>query len=181
MIAESTYRNLIASYSGQDIVTNIEEELIPLWCDAYYTDNPKAEVVQVDLDEASSSFSYLFDIELERVLVAFGVPIYSKHKRDASRMAGHPLANAGKFHRGHLMAHSIGGGTDINLVPQLGSLNIGAFRVLERLVRDMAKQSLRSFYFVRPLYGDRSQMPNRFEQCVILPSKALLYSLHNNA
>jgi DNA/RNA endonuclease G (NUC1) len=96
-------------------------------------------------------------------------------------MAGHPLANAGKFHRGHLMAHSIGGGTDINLVPQLGSLNIGAFRVLERMVRDQAKQNLRSFYFVRPIYNNASQMPSRFEQCVILPSKALFYSLHNNA
>jgi hypothetical protein len=181
MIAESTYRSLVASYRGGDIVTEIQEDLIPLWCDEYYLANPAADMVQVDLDESASSFSYLFDIQLERVLAAFGVPIYSKHKRDASRMAGHPLANAGKFHRGHLMAHSIGGGTDINLVPQLGKLNIGAFRVLERMVRDLAKQNLRSFYFVRPLYGDRSQMPGRFEQCVILPSKALLYSLHNNA
>ena len=181
MIAESTYRKMLASYNGSDIVSDIQEELIPLWCDEYYLQNPKADVVQVDLDESASSFSYLFDIRLERVLAAFGVPIYAKHKRDASRMAGHPLANAGKFHRGHLMAHSIGGGTDINLVPQLGSLNIGAFRVLERMVRDQAKQNLRSFYFVRPVYNNTSQMPSRFEQCVILPSKALLYSLHNNA
>jgi hypothetical protein len=186
MIADIIYRNLITSYRGRDIVTDLPESLVPLWCDDYYADNPKAEVVQVDLDESASSFSYLFDIELQRVLVAFGVPAFSKHLRDASRMAGHPLANAGKFHRGHLMAHSIGGGTDINLVPQLGKLNIGAFRVLERMVRDLARQNLRSLYFVRPIYGkslakDKVQMPRQFEQCVILPDKTFRYILHQNS
>jgi len=180
MLTENTYRALIASYRGGDIVADISESLIPLWCDEYYSNNPKAEVVQVNLNEAGASFSYLFDVDLQRAVVAFGVPIFSQHLRDASRMAGHPLSGGGKFHRGHLMAHSIGGGTDINLVPQLGKLNIGQFRVMERVVRDLALQNLRSLYFVRSIYGDKSQTPSQFEQCVVLPSKAFTYALHKN-
>lgn len=79
------------------------------------------------------------------------------------------------------MAHSIGGGTDINLVPQLGKLNIGEFRRLERKVRDLAKENVRCLYFVRPIYSNTTDIPARFEQCVIHSSGALDYASHNNA
>jgi len=36
------------------------------------------------------------------------------------------------YHRGHAIPHTLGGATDINLVPQLGAVNVGAFRALER-------------------------------------------------
>lgn len=36
------------------------------------------------------------------------------------------------YHRGHAIAHTLGGGTDINLFSQRGMLNIGEFRRLER-------------------------------------------------
>ena len=155
-------------------------DLVPLWCDDYYFINPKAELVQVDIDTSGTSFTYLFDIDLQRNIVAFGMPIFSKHQRDASRMAGLPLSDGSKFHRGHLMAHSIGGGTDINLVPQLGKLNIGEFRVLERKARKLAEQNVRCLYFVRSVYTTGSQTPGMFEQCIIHPSRTIDYEIHNN-
>lgn len=180
-MTEGTYRQLIASYRGHLVVADIPGRLVPLWCDDYYSKNHGAQLVEVDLDDSGTSISYLFDINLQRTIVAYGVPIFAKHQRDAGRMAGHPNSAGPEFHRGHLMAHSIGGGTDINLVPQLGRLNIGEFRILERRVRDLAKQNLNCFYFVRPIYTDKSQMPTTFEQCVILPSRSLVYAIHQNS
>lgn len=180
LLTKDSYAELAASYRGDDIIGGIQQELVPLWCDDYYSNHKNAELVQVDIADLTTSFKYLFDITLERNIVAFGVPAFAQHRRDASRMAGHPLSNGTNFHRGHLMAHSIGGGTDINLVPQLGKLNIGEFRALERKVRDLAKQNLRCFYFVRTIYNGSSQTPRLFEQCVIFPNKTIAYSLHNN-
>jgi hypothetical protein len=70
-------------------------------------------------------------LTLGRNVVAWDVPAYVTHKRDTARMSGHPPGGDGRYHRGHLMSHTTGGGTDINLVPQLGSLNIGNFRKLD--------------------------------------------------
>jgi len=180
LLTKDAYTELVSSYRGDDVVRDLPGELVPLWCEDYSAHNRNAQLVLVDISESTTAFNYLFDIALERCIAAFGVPIFAKHKRDASRMAGHPLSAGVEFHRGHLMAHSIGGGTDINLVPQLGSLNIREFRVLERKARDLAKQNLRCFYFVRPIYSGKSQTPRLFEQCVILPDKTIAYSLHNN-
>lgn len=180
-LTRDTYRYLAASCRSGDLIKDIPSKLVPLWCDDYYLNNPRAELVEVDIDESGTSFTYLFDIDLQRNVVAFGVPIFSKHRRDSSRMAGHPLSAGSTFHRGHLMAHSIGGGTDINLVPQLGKLNIGEFRVLERRVRDLAKQNLRCLYFVRAIYNTKSQTPTMFEQCIIFPSGMIDYALHKNS
>lgn len=181
MITEATYQKILAAYKGNHVVEDIPEQLVSLWCDDYYAANPDSELVTVDLKDEGKSFTYLFDIQLQRAIAAYGVPVFAKDKRDASRMAGHPLSGGSKFHRGHLMAHSIGGGTDINLVPQLGKLNIGEFRKLERRVRDLARQNQRCLYFVRTIYNDDSQTPGRFEQCVLLPSKVLLYREHKNS
>jgi len=180
MISEGTYKGILAAYRGSRVIEEIPERLLQLWCEDYYGGNPAAELVTVDLKDSGTTYTYLFDLTLQRSVSTFGVPVFVQHARDAARMAGHPLSAGSQFHRGHLMAHSIGGGTDINLVPQLGKLNIGEFRKLERRVRDMAKQGQASLYFVRTIYRDDSQTPNAFEQCVILPNKTLLYSLHKN-
>jgi len=180
-IDEGTYLQLVSAYKGNDIVGELPDSLVPLWCDDYAASNPLAELVQVDIAEPTGPpFSYLFDLTPQRNVVAWGVPAYVTHKRDATRMSGHPLGGNNRYHRGHLMSHGTGGGTDINLVPQLGSLNIGAFRRLERLVRSLAQQHQASLYFVRTVYGDSSQMPRQIEQCVIQPSKAVSYAIHNN-
>ncbi len=69
------------------------------------------------------------------------------------------------------------GGTDINLVPQLGKLNFGQFRVPEKLVRKLAEENVRSLYFVRPIYFSSSQTPTYIEQAVIRSARTLDYAL----
>jgi hypothetical protein len=182
-LTQTEYRDLLGKYKGRSVLEDIPEALVPLWCDDYRRyQNPKADLVEVSTDADGASFTYLFDIDQERNIVAYGVPIFAKHKRDASRMRGHPLLKDPRYHRGHLMAHSIGGGTDINLVPQLGKLNIGEFRVLEKLVRQLAKDNVQCLYFVRTIYAgkwsSKSQIPVAFEQCVIHASKQMTYALH---
>jgi hypothetical protein len=84
------------------------------------------------------------------------------------------------LNRGHLMAHSIGGGLDINLAPQAGRLNQGAFKRLEAEVLKMAQDHMLSFYWVRLIYTNSSQLPAFFEQCVIRPNGSVDYALHRN-
>jgi hypothetical protein len=178
---EQSYLTLVSAYKGSDIVGDLPRALVPLWCDEYAAATPGAEIVEVPVGEAGGpTFSYLFDLSRQRNIVAWGVPGYVTHKRDGARMAGHPLGGDGRYHRGHLMSHATGGGTDINLVPQLGRLNIGAFRRLERFVRQLAQQHQTCLYVVRTLYADESQMPRRIEQCVVQPSRAVAYALHDN-
>jgi len=181
MLTESAYRQLISSYRGNSLLADIPASLVDLWCNDYYSSNPSAELFQVNLKSSNTVFTYLFDIPLQRTIVAYGVPVFSKVPRDPGRMAGHPNSGGPSFHRGHLIAHSIGGGTDINLVPQLGKLNIGQFRILEKYVRSLAEQNRASLYFVRPIYTDKSQTPAMFEQCVLVPPKSLTYALHKNS
>jgi len=180
MLTQDTYRKLIATHSGSDFA-GIAKTLIPAWCEDYSFSNPSAEILEVETGTPGASFTYLFDLNLERAIAAYGIPSFAKHQRDKSRMAGHPLSAGSQFHRGHLMANSLGGGTDINLVPQLGKLNTGQFRILERHVLDLAKNNVQCFYFVRPIYTNRSQTPTLFEQCVILSSKSIAYALHQNS
>ena len=108
LLTKDTYTELAASYRGSDITSGIQRKLVPLWCDDYSSNHKNAELVLVDIADSTTSFKYLFDITLGRNIAAFGVPAFAQHKRDASRMAGHPLSDGADFHRGHLMAHSIG-------------------------------------------------------------------------
>jgi hypothetical protein len=82
---------------------------------------------------ASADFAYLFDIGKEPLIAAWGI---SRGRfggdRDAPRMKQFPLSAGAKYHRGHAIPHRLGGPLDINLVPQLGAINIGPFRALEK-------------------------------------------------
>ena len=180
-ITEHTYRDIVRGYKGKNLIASLPDLLVPLWTDDYLQTHRKAEMTLVDLTGGASSFTYIFDITRERNIVAFGIPMYLKHKRDASRMAGHPLSDGADYHRGHLMAHSLGGGTDINLVPQLGKLNIGAFRELEREVKKLSLEGVQCFYFVRTTYPvGNSQLPAFIEQCIIQPSGVIDYRKFRN-
>ena len=117
-----------------------------------------------------TTFSYLFDIAPQRLIAAWGVS-HGKFAgpRDDARMAGHPRGGGPLYHRGHAIAHTLGGQTDINLVPQLGSVNIGPFRVLEK--RAVATPG--ALYFSYWMYGKpQDQKPTGVQQGLLAPGDA---------
>jgi hypothetical protein len=141
----------------------VQDRILPrlgeLWVEAYSAGAHAAEIVEVQVD----SFSYLFDLTRQRCIAAYGF-MHGKHTgaRDSSRMAGFPKAEGKDYHRGHMIPHTGHGGTDINLFIQLGSVNIGPFRELERA----AVAESGAFYFVHLLYapGARHERPTAVEQ-----------------
>jgi len=182
-----TYEDLVASGQGGKDISFLPALFMPIWCDDYYDLNPQADLVTADLAESGSSFTYLFDLARSRIVVACGVPIAISYPRDMSRQGGHPrlMDKSGKkprkgFVKGHLIAHSIGGGMDINFVPQLGSMNRGEFRKIENLAQKNALENVKSFYFVRAIYNNDSSVPHKLEQCLVHPSGKLDYKLHTN-
>ena len=120
----------------------------------------------------------MLDIFQERLIAAWGI---SKGKRDEvrdkSRMKGHPLGAGKEYHRGHAIPHTLGGGTDINLVAQRGSINIGAFRVLEK----KAVNTPGALYFSYWEYQNLStQTPTRVQQGLLCPRQIADIRWHNN-
>ncbi|MGR4865563.1 hypothetical protein [Caulobacter sp. LARHSG274] len=136
--------------------------LADAWCADFYRSRPTAQIVSVQLDH----FTYLFDLDSELTIAAYGLMNgRNRLPRDASRMAGHPHSAGPAYHRGHLIPHSGHGGTDINLFVQLGSVNIGPFRQLERL----AVANPGAFYFVYLIYPPGpTDRPLRVEQGLFL-------------
>jgi hypothetical protein len=148
----------------------LPDRLCDLWCADYRRAFRDAEIVSIALDP----FVYLFDLAGERVVAAYGMTGgKASTPRDRARMAGHPKSEGRAYHRGHLMPQSGGGGTDINLFSQLGGVNVGPFRELERA----AVESPGSFYFVRLLYDlTASQRPARVEQGLVLPTERQIHT-----
>lgn len=157
---------------------SLRHRLIRSWSDAYRRLGGSPEIVEVE----EGGFSYLFDLSLERAIAAFGtVRTPSRASRDRARIAGFPRALDPDYQKGHLIAHRLGGGLDINIVHQLGAANIGPFRRLEA----EAARNPGSFYFVRLLYAAEplargrqppfglaadAQRPRWGEQGLILPA-----------
>ena len=144
------------------------------WLDDYTRSTPSSEIVET----TTSGFSYLFDIKHERLIAAWGVS-QGRHggARDKTRMAGHPLSSGPLYHRGHAIPHTLGGPTDINLVPQLGAVNVGAFRALER--RAVATPG--ALYFTYWKYaGPTGQKPAGVEQGLLVPGAAPDIRSHAN-
>ena len=139
--------------------------LVALWAREYARGVPDCDL----LETSDAGFSYLSDVTAERLVAAWGLS-RGKHNESrkviATRMKGHPLANSGRYHRGHAIAHTLGGKTDINLVPQLGKINSGPFRALER----KAVNHPGALYFTYWRYGRGvSQVPVSVEQGLLCP------------
>lgn len=152
------------------LLRRIVDYLIDVWLTDYARTNSGSDIVET----SDSGFSYLFDIATGRLIAAWGVSA-GRHgaARDATRMAGHPLSAGPLYHRGHAIPHRLGGPTDINLVPQLGRINIGPFRPLER----QAVATPGSFYFTYWTYprpprgGTASQQPTGVDQGLLVPGR----------
>lgn len=148
--------------------------LIDIWIAHYQVSAGGSDIVETRLD----NFSYLFDVANSRLIAAWGIS-QGKHTdpRDKNRMKGHPLSDGENFHRGHAIPHSLGGTTDINLVPQLGSVNIGPFRALEK----QAVATPGSLYFTYWIYErPTDQKPRSVEQGLLIPGRNADIRKHSN-
>lgn len=154
--------------------SRVIEYLAGVWIDDYCARSKTNDIIET----SASDFSYLFDVSGQRLLAAFGI---SNGRfggaRDASRMAGHPLSAGPLYHRGHAIPHTLGGPTDINLVPQRGSVNIGPFRKLERA----AVATPGALYFTYWVYprGD-TQLPVSVDQGLLIPGHKPQVTTHPN-
>lgn len=169
----STVRS-VRNGQAQGAWDRVAERLVQLWLDDYERRYPSTDIVET----TTSGFSYLFDIAAQRLLAAWGVS-KGRHAgaRDARRMAGHPLSAGSHYHRGHAIPHTLGGPTDINLVPQLGKVNVGPFRPLER----QAVATVGSFYFTYWKYRNRStQTPSGVDQGLFIPGASPDVQHHGN-
>ncbi len=134
----------------------LRERLSDEWAAAYRAQAlPGHDPALVEVDQAK--FTYLFDLTLARVVGVYGESSPTGAPRPGPRMRGFPLPpNAPGLVRGHLVAHSIGGGTDINLIPQSARLNLsGAWRRLEQT----AQAHPGCFVAIEARYEDTSQTP----------------------
>lgn len=168
------FTNRVSNGMADGAWTSVVGYLTNVWINDYVTRSKSHEIVET----TTSGFSYLFDITSGRLLAAYGVS-HGRHgeKRDASRMAGHPLSDGPLYHRGHAIPHTLGGPTDINLVPQLGSVNIGPFRKLEKL----AVATPGSFYFTYWIYPSTdSQRPTSVDQGLLIPGQSPQVRPHLN-
>ena len=169
--------NRISAGQRDDRRRMIEEEIVPLliqtWLADYDASFPDNEIVETTTD----GFSYLFDVQSGRLLAAWG---FSRGRhggaRDKSRMAGHPLSAGALYHRGHAIPHTLGGPTDINLVPQRGAINIGPLRALER----QAVATPGALYFTYWQYRGESQTPVAVDQGLLSPGQPPQIITHGN-
>ena len=153
-------------------VAYLNQVLPPLWADAYPSSGGELLTVTTGGEEgAPGAVSTLFDLRShsskteDRVVAVWGVSrAEPASTRDSSRMAGFlggvwSTAYPGRD-RGHFFAHTMGGGTDINLFPQLASVNRGGeWRRMERY----AAEHPGTFCFIRPIYTDHSWTPALLE------------------
>jgi hypothetical protein len=177
MIAYTSVVSALKSVSDgqlQGAWDGVAEHLVQIWVDDYGRRYNKTQIVET----TAANFSYLFDVEAQRLIAAWGVST-GRHagKRDAARMAKHPLSVGQRYHRGHAIPHTLGGPTDINLVPQLGKINIGPFRPLER----QAVATCGAFYFTYWQYrGQSTQTPSGVDQGLLVPGSPPDIRRHGN-
>lgn len=153
-------------------IAYLNKALPRLWASAYPSNG--GELLTVTTGGAmgqDGAVSTLFDLRSttskteDRVVAVWGVSrAEPANTRDTSRMAGYLKgvwsdAYPGRD-RGHFFAHTMGGGTDINLFPQLASVNRGGeWRRMERY----AVEHPGTFCFIRPIYAGTSWTPSQLE------------------
>ncbi len=147
--------------------SRLTERIIPYlaqaWLRHYDLAASRGEVVEVHVDK----HWYLFDIGPDRLIAAWGISEGRfSGDRDKRRMQQFPLPARPLYHAGHAIPHRLGGGTDINLTAQLGSLNTGPFRELE----NRAVKTDGSLYFTYWMYGldNQAQRASRIQQGLLV-------------
>lgn len=174
-------RALNPNLSEAEFTAKIIPCLVEIWLEDYSRICRASDIVET----RASGFSYLFDIRAERLIAAWGISTgRNTEPRPSSRMAGSPLSAGPLYHRGHAIPHSLGGPTDINLVPQFGKINIGPFRPLEK----KAVATPGSLYFTywsylgsaRTKSGHPGQTPTGVDQGLLIPGQPPIITPHGN-
>lgn len=168
--------SLPADLAGQGLLDSVSQPLVDRWLAEYGGQWGTANVITTSAGQQQTH--YLFDISACRLIAAWALS-KGKHlgKRDSNRMRGFPLSDGPLYHRGHAIPHSMGGQLDINLVPQLGRINTGPFRRLERMAVDHPG----SVYFSYWQYRDATtQRPFAVEQGLLMAGRAPDIARHIN-
>ncbi|MBA3316135.1 MAG: hypothetical protein M3552_13860 [Planctomycetota bacterium] len=119
MPADPRLASLLGTINRSVSERTFEADVLPylkeIWLEDYTSSMSEWDIVEVSPD----NFSYLFDVGRGRLIAAWGIG-RGKHtdERDVSRMKRHPKGAGARYHRGHAIPHTLGGGTDINLVAQ---------------------------------------------------------------
>lgn len=159
----------------EEKVAVLQNTLPAEWINAYEIQTSNTTNL---LEFTINRFTYIFDFQAglepkteveDRVVVAYGIAEQIDEARDTNRMKGF-LGPSTKvfgegFDKGHFIAHSIGGGLDVNLFPQSKAINRGwsepgkTYRKMERYCAIFPG----TFCFSRPLYTDNSWFPYKLE------------------
>lgn len=171
-------RTRVLSLPKATLPADFERAVTPLLIDAWLDEYARTAATSDIVETRTSGFSYLFDIPPGRLVAAWGIS-HGRHAgaRDKARMAGFPNGYGRNYHRGHAIPHTLGGPTDINLVPQLGRVNIGRFRDLER----RAVATVGALYFTHWIYNDATgHKPVRVEQGLLVAGTSADIRIFNN-
>jgi hypothetical protein len=160
----------------------VREALVEAWLGAYRaTTEWTTEVLEI----AQGELVYLFDAAPtlrrvgdraadDRAVAVWGHSRPPEGGRERSRLARflpNPLSwSRLELDRGHLVAHAAGGGLDLNLFPQLSSLNRGRSEAgrLWRRMEEYAARHPGTPLFVRPTYGGPSWRPAALDYALLV-------------
>jgi len=181
--ARIDYARVVAAAPSHDpakLRAFLAEELPYVWLDAYIAVMPHQHYVhRITVDD----FEYLWDssgdlvargavpatsaVE-DRLVAAHGDSRENRETRMDSRLRGRPLgpvdglepSRRSPYDKGHAIGHAAGGVLDLNIIPQLRSVNRGGiWRRMERY----CQQNAGTYYFCRPLYAGLSSHPTEIE------------------
>ena len=170
-----------AGVSSESWRAFVVDALVGPWLSAYRAATAwPTEVVEIE----QGALTFLFDGAPtfnrvggqdadDRVVAVWGTSIVPLRRRDRSRVAGflpNPLTWSGRQRdRGHFVAHTAGGGLDLNLFPQDAGLNRGRgeqgrrWRRIERYAAGNPGTPL----FVRPTYAGDEWTPAALDYGVL--------------
>ncbi len=200
------YEKLMSFAQARDadsVTAFLLEELPHAWDERYRSCcSHKPNLLRI----STSGFEYIFDFVQEsvargdvtpaeavedRVIGVHGRSALAADKRKDQLMRGRPLGpvdvmpeeKRSDYDKGHFIAHSMGGGLEINIFPQIRSLNRGwsdrgkVFRAMERYCQDHP----RTYCFCHPIYAGCSWHPARIEFGVLRRDGTLWVETFENA
>ncbi|HEX3434511.1 MAG TPA: hypothetical protein VHT25_10670 [Solirubrobacteraceae bacterium] len=122
----------------------------------------------------------------DRVVATWGRSVSPAAQRDRARLSGFlrdpRIWSEAHRDRGHFVAHSAGGGTDLNLFPQAASLNRGRTPQGRRW-REMERYAARhpgTPLFLRPIYDSARWTPAELDFGILKPPELRLERFSNS-